>query len=82
VLSPVTRRAYDAHARYRETSCGFRLFRDRFARDQQRLWWRRERAYRRPLQQATIPAARSGHAMAYDDARQVVLMFGGQARRR
>src|SRR5262245_25207162 len=25
----------------------------------------------------TIPSARSGHAMAYDDARRVVLLFGG-----
>jgi len=24
----------------------------------------------------SIPAARSGHAMAYDDARHVVLLFG------
>ena len=29
------------------------------------------------LTQPTIPAARSGHAMTYDDARRVVLMFGG-----
>jgi hypothetical protein len=28
-------------------------------------------------QAPTIPSARSGHAMAYDDARRVVLMFGG-----
>src|SRR5688572_27898206 len=29
------------------------------------------------LTQPTIPAARSGHAMTYDDARRVVQMFGG-----
>ena len=28
-------------------------------------------------QTATIPPARSGHAMAYDDARHVVLLYGG-----
>jgi hypothetical protein len=28
-------------------------------------------------QAPTIPSARSGHGMAYDDARRVVLMFGG-----
>lgn len=30
-----------------------------------------------PTPQVTIPSARSGHAMVYDDARRVVLLFGG-----